>query len=69
MTAKIKVIKESTTGLNTRISVNGESMTNNQAYNKAKKGEISGHHGVINADGKKYIRSNPDKSSKNNIEK
>jgi len=65
--AKVKVIHESSTGLNDRVSINGRIHTNTQAYNKAKRGEVPGYQGV-NDHGTKYIRSNPDKSTKNNLE-
>lgn len=67
--AKVEKVKESSTGLNTVVSINGVNYTNNQAYNKAQRGEVPGYHGVKNEDGTKYIRSNPDDSSNNNIEK
>ncbi|MBF1467435.1 MAG: DUF3892 domain-containing protein [Prevotella pallens] len=44
-------------------------MTNNQAYNQAKQGKINGYNGSISSNGNKYIRSNPDKSTNNNLEK
>lgn len=64
--ATVKVISESPTGLNQRVSINGTSYTNNQAYNKAVRGEVPGYHGVNN-NGTKYIRSNPDNSKRNNL--
>lgn len=64
---KVKVIKESKTGLNERVLINGSIYTNTQAYNKAKRGEVPGYHGVINKDGVKFIKSNPDNSKKNNL--
>ena len=67
--AKVEKVKESNTGLNIVVKINNVNHTNNQAYNKAKKGEVSGYHGVKNEDNTKYIRSNPDNSKKNNIEK
>lgn len=67
--AKVKVVSETSTGLNNRVSINGHIYTNNQAYNKAVRGEVPGYHGVKNSDGTKFIRSNPDNSSKNNMEK
>lgn len=65
--ARVKVIQETSTGLNKKVSINGQMYTNNQAYDKAKKGGVEGYHGVKNYDGTKYIRSNPDKSDKNNL--
>lgn len=64
--ATVKVISESSTGLNRRVSINGKPYTNTQAYNKAVKGEVPGYHGVNN-NGTKYIRSNPDNSKRNNL--
>lgn len=66
--AKVKVVKESNTGLNKVVSINGVNHTNTQAYNKAVKGSVPGHHGV-ERNGTKFIRSNPDRSKNNNIEK
>ena len=65
----MKVVSQSSTGLNTKVSVNGQIMTNNQAYNQAKQGKINGYNGSISSNGNKYIRSNPDKSTNNNLEK
>lgn len=65
--AKVKVVSQTDTGLNNRVSVNGVEMTNNQAYNKAEKGQIPGYHGVKKSDGTKYIRSNPDGKKNNNL--
>lgn len=67
--AKVKVITETNTGLNNRVSINGKIYTNTQAYNQAKKGNVEGYHGVVNSDGTKYIRSNPDNSKGNNLDK
>lgn len=64
--ATVKVLRESSTGLNTRISINGTSYTNNQAYNRAVSGKVPGYHGVNN-NGVKYIRSNPGSSKNNNL--
>ncbi len=65
--ANVKVVHESETGLNDRISINGKIYTNNQAYKQAELGNVPGYHGVNN-NGTKYIRSNPDSSTKNNLE-
>lgn len=65
--ANVKVVHETDTGLNNRVSINGATYTNNQAYNKAVKGEVPGYHGVNNG-GTKYIRSNPDSSKNNNLD-
>ena len=67
--ANVKVVSQSSTGLNTKVSVNGRIMTNNQAYSQAKQGKINGYNGSISSNGNKYIRSNPDKSTNNNLEK
>ena len=67
--AHVTKVHETSTGLNDRVSVNGTVMTNNQAYRRAKQGKIEGFNGSISANGNKYIRSNPDKSKTNNIEK
>ena len=64
--ANVKVVSESTTGLNKRILINGQIYTNTQAYNAAKQGKVEGYHGV-NDHGTKFIRSNPDKSKNNNL--
>ena len=65
--SNVKVISEASTGLNNRVSINGRTYTNNQAYQKAIKGEVPGYHGVKRSDGTKFIRSNPDGSKKNNL--
>ncbi|WP_296875110.1 DUF3892 domain-containing protein [Thomasclavelia sp.] len=65
--ANVKVLHESQTGLNDRLSINGVTYTNNQAYNAAIQGKIDGYHGVNN-NGTKFIRSNPDKSKRNNLD-
>lgn len=62
----VKVEHQTPTGLNDRVSINGHTYTNIQAYNKAKKGEIPGYHGVDN-NGTKFIRSNPDNNKRNNL--
>ena len=67
MRSKVKVLSETKTGLNNKVLVDGSVLTNNQAYDKAKKGQIPGYCGVKNENGTKYIRSNPDNSKKNNI--
>lgn len=65
--AKVKVLQESDTGLNTKVSINGKPHTNNQAYTKANQGKVPGYHGVKKSDGTKYIRSNPDGKKGNNL--
>lgn len=64
---KVEVIRESDSGLNERVKVNGVEMTNNQAYGRAIRGEIDGYHGVKRQDGTKFIRSNPDGNKSNNL--
>lgn len=64
--ANVKVVSESNTGLNNRVSINGQTYTNNQAYRMAVKGDVPGYHGVNN-NGTKFIRSNPDKNKNNNL--
>ena len=64
--AKVKVVNESSTGLNTKVSIDGTIYTNNQAYKKAINGEVPGYHGVNN-NGTKFIRSNPDNNKRNNL--
>ncbi len=44
--ANVKVVSESSTGLNKRILINGQIYTNTQAYNAAKQGKVEGYHGV-----------------------
>ena len=66
--AKVKVIKESESGLNKKVSINGVEYTNNQAYKKEKQGNVEGYHGVKNSDGTKFIRSNPDNAKNNNLD-
>lgn len=44
--AKIKVLKESATGLNKKVSINGLAYTNDQAYTKAKQGKVNSYYGV-----------------------
>lgn len=51
--ARVKVVSETSTGLNNRVSINGVVYTNTQAYNKAVRGEVNGYHGVKNSDGTK----------------
>lgn len=65
--AKVRVVRESDTGLNTRVEINGTTYTNIQAYNKAVRDEVPGYHGVKNSDGTRFIRSNPDSSKNNNL--
>lgn len=65
--AKVKVLHESQTGLNDRLSINGVTYTNNQAYKMAINNKIPGYHGVNN-NGTKFLRSNPDKSKRNNLD-
>lgn len=64
--ANVKVLHETESGLNDRLEINGVKMTNTQAYNAAKKGNIPGYN-AVNNNGTKYIRSNRDSTSKNNL--
>lgn len=66
--ANVRTISETSTGLNRRVSINGRVYTNNQAYAQAIKGNVPGYHGVNNH-GTKYIRSNPDSSKSNNLDR
>ena len=66
--AKVKVVHQTDTGLNDRVSINGVTYTNTQAYNKAMRGEVPGYHGVKSGN-TKYIRSNPDDSKNNNLDR
>lgn len=66
--AKVKVLRESETGLNTLLSINGKTYTNTEAYKAAKNGKLPGLTAVQSADGTKFVRSNPDDSISNNIE-
>lgn len=68
MKAKVKVISETSSGLNNRVSINGKAYTNNQAYILAKNNAIPGYHAVMNKNGTKFIRSNPDDSVNNNLD-
>lgn len=67
--AKVKVVRETDTGLNSVVNINGRNYTNNQAYERAKAGKVEGYNGSISSKGTKYIRSNPDKSKANNLDK
>ena len=67
--AKVRVVHEKSSGLNDRVSINGKTYTNNQAYDRAKAGKVEGYHGVKSSDGTKFIRSNPDSSKNNNLDK
>lgn len=64
--ANVKVVRESNTGLNNRVSINGQTYTNNQAYRMTVNGKVPGYHGVNN-NGTKFIRSNPDNNKNNNL--
>ena len=60
------------TGLNTSFinAKTGRTISREQALNQINKGNptYNGYHGVTKSDGTSYVRSNPDKSHKNNIE-
>jgi hypothetical protein len=66
--ANVKVVSETSSGLNNKLNVNGTIMTNTGAYRETKKGDIPGYVGVKKDDGTKYIRSIPDGNKKNNLE-
>lgn len=66
---KVTVLHESNTGLNDRLLINGRTYTNNQAYTLVKQGKTTGLVAARNQNGTKYIRSTPDHSKANNIEK
>jgi len=66
---KVTVLHETSTGLNDRLLIHGKTYTNNQAYSLVKKGMTNGLVEVKNENGTKYIRSSPDLSKANNIEK
>lgn len=40
------MLKESATGLNKKVSINGLAYTNDQAYTKAKQGKVNSYYGV-----------------------
>lgn len=67
--ANVKVVHQTKTGLNDHVSINGKTYTNDQAYKRAKAGKVNGYNGAVSSKGTKYIRSNPDKSTNNNLEK
>ena len=68
----LKVKEESNTGLNTSFinEATGRTISREQAIDQINKGNptYEGYHVVSGNNGADYIRSNPDKSSKNNIE-
>lgn len=68
MRKNIKVLHETETGLNDRLSINGKTYTNNEAYRAAKDGKLHNLVGVQNSDGSRFVRSKPDHSKTNNIE-
>lgn len=67
--AKVSKISETESGLNNLVSINGAIYSNDQAYILAKNNMVPGYCGVKNEHGTKFIRSNPDSSINNNIEK
>lgn len=67
--AEVEVVEESDTGLNIKVKVDGENLSSDDAYDKAKDGEIAGYHDLLTKDGEKTIRSNLDGKETNNIEK
>ena len=66
---KVSDFHETSTGLNDRVRINNRMYTSSQAYGCAKTGKVEGYNGSISSKGTKYIRSNPDSSKNNNLEK
>lgn len=66
---QLEVIKESSTGLNTRFrdTSTKEEMTRGEAARRVNKGDYPDYH-VANYEGTKVIRSNPDRSKSNNLD-
>ena len=65
---KIKVTKESNTGLNQEFydSTHGKTMTRTEFVKEIEKGKYPGYH-VREVDGKKIPASNPDGKTSNNL--
>jgi len=68
MSNKVKVIKESKTGANQKFqdTKTKETMTKSEFVKAIEKGKYDDYH-IMNKDGKKIPRSNPDKTHKNNL--
>lgn len=64
---RLEVIKESRTGLNQKFKDNktGEILTRGQVADRIK--DFPDYH-IMKLDGKRVIRSNPDRSEKNNLD-
>ena len=70
MIKRLSVKSESSTGLNTKIHDNylGIDMTLKQAVNRVESGMYPNYHvRTISATGQKFIASNPDRSTRNNL--
>ncbi|HPT70913.1 MAG TPA: hypothetical protein PLE74_01365 [Candidatus Cloacimonadota bacterium] len=73
MVPKLKVIDESPTGLNREFEYTptGEHLTRGQVADLIDRGKIPGYHNMhVERDGRTYRipRSNPDSSTKNNLD-
>ncbi|AAS71213.1 hypothetical protein RBB68_13305 [Leptospira interrogans] len=68
MSKNIKVTKESNTGLNKEFydPSRGKSMTRGEFVEEIKNGKYPDYH-VLDLEGKKIPRSNPDNSKRNNL--
>lgn len=64
---RLEVARENKTGLNTHFKDNrtGETLTRGQVADQIN--QFDGYH-VMNKDGKRIIRSNPDRSTNNNLD-
>jgi hypothetical protein len=67
--ASITVLHQTDSGLNDKLLINHHICNNNEAYNKAKMGKLNGYCGVRNENNVCYIRSNPNGSKKDNLDK
>ena len=66
---RVKAVRRRRNGTIARVKLTtGEELTINQAFTRAKSGQIDNVQAVHREDGKKYIRSNPDGDTKNNLE-
>ncbi len=66
--SKIKATKEDSSGRNIEFNVGGKIKKLPEVIKEVKRGDHPGYH-VVEINGRKYIRANPDKSSKNNVGK
>lgn len=66
----LRTIKESSSGRNLKSKniVTGKRSENKSLIKKAKAGKLPGYHVVKPKKGKEFLRSNPDKKSKNNLD-